>query len=113
MVLRLGALESQSEGRLALTPFGRQILEAEGETKARIVIERFMRKADLVKFARLTPTAEECRTALDLGEEIVRRTIPAFVTAEAGAAPSDDSAFPKDPAVAREGPPRSEPGGDA
>jgi hypothetical protein len=43
VVLRLGALESQPDGVLALTTFGRRILEAEGEAKARIVVERFMR----------------------------------------------------------------------
>jgi hypothetical protein len=42
-------------------------------------IERFLRHADLVKFARLTPTTEECNQALERGEEIVRRTVP-FVT---------------------------------
>lgn len=40
-------------------------------------ISGFLRQADLVKFARLTPTAEECSQVLDLGEEIVRRTVPA------------------------------------
>ena len=40
-------------------------------------IERFLRQADLVKFARLTPTEAECETALSRGEEIVRRTVPA------------------------------------
>lgn len=39
-------------------------------------IEEFLRHADLVKFARLTPTAEECQTALERGERIVERTIP-------------------------------------
>jgi hypothetical protein len=40
------------------------------------VIEAFLRQADLVKFARLTPTAEECIQALERGETTVRRTIP-------------------------------------
>jgi len=39
-------------------------------------IEKFLRHADLVKFARLTPSAEECLEALERGETIVRRTIP-------------------------------------
>ena len=43
VVMRLGALETQADGKLALTPFGRQVLEAEGEAKARTVVERFMR----------------------------------------------------------------------
>ena len=40
------------------------------------LIERFLRKADLVKFARLTPNAEECTVALEQGEEMVQRTVP-------------------------------------
>jgi hypothetical protein len=40
------------------------------------VIEAFLRQADLVKFARLTPTAEECNEALSRCLEIVQRTIP-------------------------------------
>ena len=43
VVLRLGALRSQRDGGLTLTPFGRQILEAEGDAKATLVIERLMR----------------------------------------------------------------------
>ena len=39
-------------------------------------IEAFLRHADLVKFARLTPTETECEEALDSGERIVHRTIP-------------------------------------
>ncbi len=39
-------------------------------------IEASLRHADLVKFARLTPTAEECQTALERGQRIVERTIP-------------------------------------
>jgi hypothetical protein len=59
-------------------------------------IQTFLRKADLVKFARLTPTAAECQVALDAGEEIVQRTVPAFVDAEPsaqspGAAPTGSS----------------------
>jgi hypothetical protein len=54
-------------------------------------IESFLRQADLVKFARLTPTQEECRIALDRGEEIVRRTVPATPTLEA---PEEHASFP-------------------
>jgi hypothetical protein len=39
-------------------------------------IEHFLRRADLVKFARLTPTGDECNEALERAETIVRRTIP-------------------------------------
>ncbi len=39
-------------------------------------VESFLRHADLVKFARLTPTGQECSEALELGEAIVHRTMP-------------------------------------
>jgi hypothetical protein len=39
-------------------------------------IEQFLREADLVKFAKLTPNAEECEHALASAEDIVRRSIP-------------------------------------
>ncbi len=38
-------------------------------------IERLLRRADLVKFANLTPEAAECDLALERGEEIVRGTM--------------------------------------
>jgi hypothetical protein len=40
-------------------------------------IERFLRQADLVKFARLTPSEPECSTALADAELIIDRTVPA------------------------------------
>jgi hypothetical protein len=48
-------------------------------------IERFMRQADLVKFARLTPSEAECSTALAEAEEIVERTVPPLLPAGAPA----------------------------
>jgi hypothetical protein len=39
-------------------------------------IERFLRQADLVKFARSTPTEAECTTALGEAEQIIERTVP-------------------------------------
>lgn len=39
-------------------------------------IEKFLREADLVKFAKLTPNAEECEHVLSSAEDIVRRSIP-------------------------------------
>jgi hypothetical protein len=38
-------------------------------------IEALLRRADLVKFANLTPEAAECEIALERGESIVRRTM--------------------------------------
>jgi len=42
-------------------------------------VRAFLRQADLVKFAQLTPTEEECELALSRGEEIVHSTMPARV----------------------------------
>lgn len=39
-------------------------------------IRVFLQECDLVKFANLTPTQEECVRALDAGEKIVKRTMP-------------------------------------
>lgn len=39
-------------------------------------IEGFLREADLVKFARVTPSVTACEQADSLAEEVVRRTIP-------------------------------------
>jgi hypothetical protein len=36
----------------------------------------FLQDCDLVKFANMTPTDEECTKALDAGERIVRATMP-------------------------------------
>lgn len=39
-------------------------------------IARFLRECDLVKFANLTPTPEQCATSIATGESIVRATMP-------------------------------------
>ena len=36
----------------------------------------FLKDCDLVKFANVTPTEEDCRKALDAGERIVRVSMP-------------------------------------
>jgi hypothetical protein len=41
-------------------------------------IKAFLRKADLVKFARVTPTEAECHDALERGEQIVHKTMPSY-----------------------------------
>lgn len=52
-------------------------------------IERFLRQADLVKFARLTPSEPECATALSEADAIVEQTVPvAMPTPPVPAAPS-------------------------
>lgn len=55
-------------------------------------ITQFLREADLVKFARLTPSEQECEAVLELAETLVHRTLPA-----AGRAPPADS--PSGPAA--------------
>ncbi len=41
------------------------------------VIAEFLKTCDLVKFANMTPSEDECKDALGAGERIVRDTIPA------------------------------------
>jgi hypothetical protein len=47
-------------------------------------IEAFLQHADLVKFAKVTPTEAECEHALERGELVVRRTTPALAPADQG-----------------------------
>ena len=49
-------------------------------------IERFLRQADLVKFARLTPSEPECAAALVDADSIVEHTVPAPMPALAASA---------------------------
>ena len=51
-------------------------------------VQAFLRQADLVKFARLTPTEEECELALARGEDIVRGTMPALGPNQFGGPPA-------------------------
>lgn len=52
-------------------------LEASGaQQPVRDDAGRLLRRADLVKFANLTPEAAECELALDRGESLIRRTMP-------------------------------------
>jgi len=52
-------------------------------------IERFLRQADLVKFARLTPSEPECAAVLSDADAIVEQTVPVAVPVpQAPAAPS-------------------------
>jgi hypothetical protein len=53
-------------------------------------IARFLRECDLVKFANLTPTEEQCAAALAAGERIVRATMP--VSLPTAVAPASASA---------------------
>jgi len=72
-------------------------------------IETFLRHADLVKFARLTPNEEECVEALTRGEEIIRRTIPFTVTTDTAATneppPPPPTTSPQEPRAPTDGGP--------
>lgn len=69
----------------------REMLGELRATTPRIVvldeIERSLRQADLVKFARLTPSEVECSTALADAQQIVERTVPP--PTPGGATPAD------------------------
>lgn len=54
-------------------------------------IERFMRDADLVKFARLTPSEGECQDLMMRAEHIVTRTIAVIPVAAPLMQPEDDA----------------------
>lgn len=64
-------------------------------------IESFLQKADLVKFARLTPSGEDCELALNRAETLVRETLPSMPTYQpvpATSTPNDEPAAPQPPA---------------
>jgi hypothetical protein len=61
-------------------------------------IEPFLREADLVKFAKLTPTPDQCRVVLDRGDRIVARTVPTTRSSEPP--PPPPPAAPSAPAPA-------------
>jgi hypothetical protein len=75
VVITLGALETQGGRKLTLTPFGRQILEAEGEDKAKIVVERFMR--DYLAFPEVLAVYAHADSPVHL-KEMVEALQPAF-----------------------------------
>lgn len=53
-------------------------------------VKLFLQECDLVKFASMTPTIEECRRALDQGERIVRATMPLEARMAAAQRADDD-----------------------
>jgi hypothetical protein len=61
-------------------------------------IENFLRQADLVKFAKTTPTAEDGELALVRAEQIVRETLPKSLPGEAPVAPATDDEEPDEAA---------------
>ena len=55
-------------------------------------IRVLLEDCDLVKFARVTPTADECTAMLDKAEQIVRTTMPAPATATEATSPKESRA---------------------
>ncbi len=77
-------------------------------------IVAFLGECDLVKFANVTPSLEDCRKALETGEKIVRTTMPPLSPARAATVPPPEP--PTTPPVAPTAPaapPPADPGGDA
>jgi hypothetical protein len=62
-----------------------------------IQIQEFMQDADLVKFARRTPTEAECLGVLERAERVVARTRPLIPTPPAAAPPGPGDAAPPPP----------------
>jgi predicted transcriptional regulator len=75
VVLKLGVLESHSDGKLTLTPLGKKILEAEDEAKAKIVIDRFMR--DYLAFPEVLAVYAQANSPIHL-KEMVEALKPQF-----------------------------------
>ena len=87
-------------------------------------IRLFLQECDLVKFANMIPSTEDCQKALDAGERIVRGTMPrerAFDSDVVGVAPQREAPPrppppqqappPPQPSSADAGPDKSEPSG--
>jgi hypothetical protein len=78
----------------------REMLGELRRTTPRIVvldeIERFLRQADLVKFAGLKPGEPECVNALSEAAVIVERTVPAPMPAGAAEAPPNEKPTTED-----------------
>jgi hypothetical protein len=75
VVVVLDALETHRSGKLVVTPFGKRIVEAEGEEKARLVIERFM--SDYLGFPEVLAVYAQTEAAIHL-KEMVERLQPRF-----------------------------------
>lgn len=72
-------------------------------------IEQFLRQADLVKFAKTVPTAEDGELALVRAEHIVRETLPTAPPGMPGAPTTGDVTLPTHPGAAGTAPPGTVP----
>ncbi len=63
-------------------------------------VASFLRECDLVKFANLTPTPEQCAASLATGERIVRGTMPYSASGALDALPEEPAAIASEPTPA-------------
>jgi hypothetical protein len=88
----LTALKKHGSGFVNLEPIGAgNMLGAPAPGIPIAEIARFLGECDLVKFANLTPTPDQCATSLVSGEKIVRATMP-VATARPPVPPAPPSA---------------------
>lgn len=85
----LAALQKQGGGfiRFEAPPSGTPRAPAPGVGFDRIA--KFLRDCDLVKFANLTPSSDQCATSLMTGEGIIRATMPTATAFPEEAVPAD------------------------
>lgn len=92
----LAALKKQAAGFIRLEdPEPGKVAFAPGMAFSKIA--NFLREADLVKFANLTPTPEQCALSITTGESIVRGTMP---YSAGGTAPEEAEPAAADPVAA-------------
>jgi hypothetical protein len=95
----LAALKKQATGFIRLEdPEPGTVAFAPGMAFSKIA--NFLREADLVKFANLTPTPEQCALSITTGESIVRGTMP---FSAGGSAPDEPIPAPAADPVAQAG----------
>jgi hypothetical protein len=91
--------ETLAEGYNGLETTTREMLELLERVRPPVVeiprIREFLDECDLVKFARLEPTTEQCLEALARGETIVRRTIPVMALPSQPGPPGSSAAPPE------------------
>jgi hypothetical protein len=76
----LAALRKQGAGFIRMAAASEGAGPAPGVAFDRVA--KFLRDCDLVKFANLTPTPEQCATSITTGESIVRATMPLAMGAQ-------------------------------
>ncbi len=70
VAFKLGVIQTSADDSLSVTPLGSQVLEAQGEAKARPVVERFMR--DYLAFREVLAVFAASPTAVNIKDVVVR-----------------------------------------